>query len=183
MLVERSIDGDLNAFRSLMESQQTYAYVLAFRLLRDEDDAEDVVQEAFIRVWKNLARYRPEVKFTTWLYRIVVNLCYDKIKMEARRRSIVVYFRNLINRGELADGRDLPKESEDRDLSEQILLAARRLPPIQHLVFHLRDVQDLSIAEVAEVAGISVGSVKTNLCYARKSIRAAMTHHHGGEKP
>ena len=174
-LVKKSLEGDLTAFRLLMESQQQYAFALAFRLLHDEENAKDVVQDAFIRVWNNLAKYRPEVKFTTWLYKIVVNLCYDKMKMESRRNNAFGYLTRLLTGSDIADSRDLQQEVENIDLSDYILSAAQKLPPMENLVFHLRDVQDFSIEEVAEIAGISIGSVKTNLCYARKRIRIAVT--------
>ncbi len=157
-----------------MESKQRYAYALAFRLLHDTDDAEDVVQEAFIRVWKNLDSYRPEIKFTTWLYKIVVNLCYDKMKMASRRQHVFGYLAGLINPGDVADTRNVQEEIENLDLRDHIIASAKKLPPMERLVFHLRDIQDLSIGEIAEFAGISVGSVKTNLCYARKRIRLAL---------
>jgi RNA polymerase sigma-70 factor, ECF subfamily len=181
-LIKRSLEGELDAFRSLMESQQQYAYVLAFRLLHDEDDAKDVVQEAFIRVWNNLARYKPEVKFTTWLYKIVVNLSYDRMKMDARRHTVVGYVSRLLNRDEIPDGRDVQEEVENVDLSERILAVAAQLPPKQNLVFHLRDVQEFSIEEISEIAGISIGSVKANLCYARKRLRIALSHMQKGER-
>ena len=91
-LISRSRRGDLSAFRLLMESQQRYAYAVAYRLLHDTENAKDVVQEAFIRVWNNLDKYRQEVKFTTWLYKIVINLCYDKMKMESRRKRWLKLF-------------------------------------------------------------------------------------------
>jgi len=174
-LVKRSLEGDLGAFRELMDWQKEYAFILAIRLLHDEEDAQDVVQEAFIRIWKNLAKYREEVKFTTWLYKIVVNLCYDRIKMESRRNNIFGYLRGLIGHKEVADSRDLEAEAENADMREYILTVAKKLPPMENLVFHLRDLQDLSIEEIADVAGISVSSVKTNLCYARRRIRMALT--------
>lgn len=173
-LVGRSLKGDHAAFRALMESQQQYAYALAFRLLHDADDAKDVVQDSFIRVWNNLASYRPEFKFTTWLYKIVVNLCYDRMKMESRRSNVFGYIAGLITAADVADKRDVHKDVENLDLREHILSTAKKLPPMERLVFHLRDIQDLSIDEIANIAGISVGSVKTNLCYARKRIRLAL---------
>ena len=174
-LVRKSLEGDLGSFRLLMESHEHYCFVLALRLLHDEDDVKDIVQDAFIRVWNNLAAYRPEVKFTTWLYKIVVNLCYDKMKMERRRKNVFGYLVGVISPGDVPDSRDLQTEIEHTDLRDHILAAARRLPPMENLVFHLRDVQDFSIQEIAEIAGISIGSVKTNLCYARKRLRIAVT--------
>lgn len=173
-LIQRCLEGNFEAFGSLMESQQRYAYALAFRLLHDDEDAKDVVQDAFIRVWSNLKKYRPEVKFTTWLYKIVVNLCYDRMKMESRRNRVFGYLTGLVRRSDPADSRDLHKEVEGKDLHECILAAARKLPPMEKLIFHLRDVQDFSVEEVAEIARTSIGSVKTNLCFARKRIRTAV---------
>ena len=181
-LISRCREGDLAAFRLLMESQQRYAYAVAFRLLHDTDNAQDVVQEAFIRVWNNLGRYRPEVKFTTWLYKIVINLCYDRMKMESRRKRWLGYFGGTREQEEGVHGRDLATDIENADLRTHILREAKSLPPRQRLVFHLRDIQDFSLEEIAERAGMSIGTVKTNLCYARRKIREAVIHWEGGQQ-
>ena len=179
-LISRSVGGDLPAFRLLMESHQQYAYAVAFRLLHDTENTKDVVQEAFIRVWNNLHAYRREVKFTTWLYKIVINLCYDRMKMESRRQKWFGYVARLSEDDKVAQGRNLDEDIENADLREHILCEARKLPPRQHLVFHLRDIQDFSIEEIAEMASMSVSSVKTNLCYARRRIRVAVMNMQGG---
>jgi len=173
-LVQKSLDGDVSAFGSLMDSQKQYAYAVAFRLLHDEENSKDVVQEAFIRVWNNLEKYRKEIKFTTWLYKIVVNLCYDKIKMNSRQKNIFSYTGNLFGNNDVADSRDFHSEIEKSDLCDHVISESKNLPPKEYLVFHLRDVLDFSIEEIAEIAGISIGSVKTNLCYARRRIRIAV---------
>jgi RNA polymerase sigma-70 factor (ECF subfamily) len=173
-LITQSQAGNLPAFRSLMDSQKQYAYAVAFRLLRHEENANDIVQEAFIRVWNNLGRYRREVKFTTWLYKIVVNLCYDKIKMESRQKKIFGRFGDDPHTTDIADTRNLHDTIETNDLTAHILSESKRLPPKEYLVFCLRDIQDFSIEEIAEVAGMSIGSVKTNLCYARRRVRNAI---------
>jgi RNA polymerase sigma-70 factor (ECF subfamily) len=173
-LIVRSLEGDLSAFRLLMESQQRYAYAVALPLLRNEENAREVVQEAFVRVWNNLARYRREVKFTTWLYKIVVNLCYDKMKMESRRKNIFGSIGALFDGGDVAGSQDVHRQLEQADLRDHILSEAKKLPPKEQLVFHLRDVQDFSLQEIAEIAGLSIASVKTNLCYARRRLRMAL---------
>jgi RNA polymerase sigma-70 factor, ECF subfamily len=173
-LIAQSQNGNLPAFRLLMDSQKQYAYIVAIRLLRDEENAKDVVQEAFIRVWNNLGRYRKEVKFTTWLYKIVVNLCFDKIKMEKRQKNIFGSVGDLFRSDDVADNRDLQNEIEINDLHERVLSESKKLPPKEYLVFQLRDVQDFSIEEISEIIGMSIGSVKTNLCYARQRMRAAI---------
>lgn len=171
-LIGRCLRNESGAFRRLVEEHQSYVFSLAFRLLRDEDDARDVVQETFIRVWKNLHRYDQRAKFTTWLYTITVNLTSDMLKSRARRR-----------RWFLAPGTEETQHSAEAkeemnivngDLAANIKTLAGKLPPRQQLVFVLRDLQDLSVDEVGRILSMSTSSVKTNLCYARRFIRAHM---------
>ena len=173
-LIRQCRHGDLHAFRLLVESHESYLYALAFRILRQEDDARDVVQESFIRIWKKLPQYMPEVKFTTWIYTITVHLCYDRIKMDARRHTNIIRDQDPEQSDRADPSEDPQKETEERDLCARILSAATKLPPMERLVFHLRDIQDFTIEEIASIAGISPGTVRTNLCYARKRLRAVV---------
>lgn len=172
-LIERSKRGESDAFRHLVESHQGYAYALAFRLVCEEEAAKDVVQESFIRVWKHLQEYDPAVKFTTWLYRIVVNLSFDRLKMDKRRRQVIENEQELDERFPL-DNNAAEQNLINRDLAERIKSVAERLPLKQRLVFVLRDLNDLSVKETAEVLAMSSGSVKANLSYARQTIRKQM---------
>ncbi len=175
VLVERCKLGDQVTFRTLMNSYQQYAYAIAFRLLADEENARDIVQEAFIRVWRNLHRYRKEVKFTTWLYTIVVNLCYDKIKSDHRRRIIFRTSESPAVDSDPVGGNNVQDTVEKKNLREHIIALSRKLPPKEYLVFVLRDIQDFSIAEIAGMTGISGNSVKVNLFHARKKIRTELS--------
>jgi RNA polymerase sigma-70 factor, ECF subfamily len=171
-LISRSARGEQEAFRSLVEQQQSYVFALAFRILCDRDDAEDVVQETFIRVWGHLRSYDPAMKFTTWLYKIAVHLAYDRLKARKRRRWLV-----SLSTADLAPPESAPNEEEGfakRDLADHIKGMADNLPLKQRLVFSLRDLQDLSIEEVGQILSMSAGTVKANLCYARQSIRKKM---------
>lgn len=168
-LIERSQAGDMNAFRTLVERHQRYAYALAFRIVCNESDARDIVQESFIRVWRSLKAFDLDKKFTTWLYRIVVNLACDCMRAEKRKRRLF-----LVTGEEECFARENGLSDEtvcNRDLVEHIRRLADGLPPRQRLVFVLRDLQDMTMEEVAETLHMSMASVKTNLCYARKQIR------------
>jgi RNA polymerase sigma-70 factor (ECF subfamily) len=174
-LVARSAGGDTRAFAALMGETQQYAFSLAFRMLCDEDDAKDVVQEAFVRVWRHLGSFDGSSKFTTWLYSIVSRLCLDRLRARARQSANNV---DLEACEGLSHAGEHPATAiENRELASIIEGLAGRLSPTQRLVFTLRDLQDLPVAEVCAITGLSEGSVKTNLCYARKALRALFDAH------
>jgi RNA polymerase sigma-70 factor, ECF subfamily len=152
-----------------VERHQYYVYSLAFRSVLHREDAEDIVQDAFIRVWLNLRSFDFRGKFTTWVYRIVVNLCVDRMRNKRKFASDAV---RVDEKKPLWTSRqDNVKTMEEKDLAEYIKMLAEHLSPKQRMVFILRDLQDLSIEEVSRVMQISEGSVKTNLYHARNAIR------------
>jgi len=172
-LIGRCLRNEGGAFRQLVEEHQRYVFSLAFRVLRDDEDARDVAQETFIRVWKNLHAYDMRAKFTTWLYTITVNLSYDLLKSKTRKR------RWFLDPGFAESGNSAGASEEEtnivnRDLAAKIEELAGSLPPKQQLVFILRDLQDLSVDEVAQALVMSTSTVKANLCYARRFIREQM---------
>jgi RNA polymerase sigma-70 factor (ECF subfamily) len=170
-MIWRSREGDLSAFQQLVEHYQHYAYILAFRLLGNDEDAKDAVQEAFIRVWKHIKNFNLSSKFTTWFYRIVTNLCLDRIKAQKRKNR---FFSQGIGQDQLLvpTNKKNPEENcINKDLAGTIIRLSEALTPKQHIVFVLRDLQDLDMKEVARISGMSVNSVKSNLFYARRNIR------------
>jgi RNA polymerase sigma-70 factor, ECF subfamily len=178
-VVSRSQCRDLAAFEQLVRDYQPYAFSLAMRLLCDEAEASDVVQESFIRVWKNIDRYDPNQKFTTWLYKIVSNLCVDRFRSLKRRRNIFLSRDRDPAMEDLPDERDWETLGSREQLAGIIITLSNKLSRTQKLVFTLRDLQDLTVEEVVEITGLSIGSVKTNLHYARKSIRDMLVRHYG----
>jgi RNA polymerase sigma-70 factor (ECF subfamily) len=170
-MIERCKRGDTSAFRSVMEKFQGYAYALALRMICDEEDAKDIVQDSFIRVWNNIGRYNPKVKFTTWLYSIVTNLCYDKLRARKRRQIVTMEEINISMLATAAAEGDPEKLCCDKELASIISALTEELPPKQKMIFVLRDLQGLNIREVCEILRLSESSVKTNLVYARKYIR------------
>lgn len=164
----RATRGSTQAFREVVEWLQPYAYSVACRFTGDADDAEDIVQEAFVRLWHHLPDYKPEIKLTTWLYRIVVNLCFDFLKSRHRRQQK--------NRIGLVDGHDVAdpgtpeKELQQRELVDAIHRACETLPPKQRAVFILRDLEGLSAQEACEALSMDPGTLKSNLFYARRQM-------------
>jgi RNA polymerase sigma-70 factor (ECF subfamily) len=174
-ILARASNGERGAFDELVRTYQSYAYRLAVRILCNETEAEDVVQEAFVRVWRNFDRYDPRVLFTTWLYRIVTNLCLDHLR--AMKRHGLVPHRHTSPVDASPDppsAVDIEKAVSTADLIRIVRTIAGDLPETQRLVFTLRDLQDLSIAEVRQITGLSEASIKTNLHYARRTLRERM---------
>ena len=169
-LIKNALEGDLSAFEAILKNHQYYAYTVAFRVLTNDDDAKDVVQECFVRIWKNLGSYNMKVKFTTWMYKIVINLCYDKLrrrKMENERRETID--------DAFVSGLDNPEKLlTNKEQAEIIKHVSNRLPEKQRMVFVLRDLEELTTEEVSQIMEISVESVKTNLSIARKTIRTKL---------
>lgn len=178
-VVTRSQCRDLAAFEQLVRKYQPYAFSLAMKFLCDEAEASDVVQDSFLRVWKNIDRYDPNQKFTTWLYKIVANLCVDRLRALKRSRSIFLSRDRDPVMEDLPDERDWETMRSHEQLADIIRTLSGQLSRKQRLVFTLRDLQDLTVAEVAEITGLSIGSIKTNLHYARKSIRDVLVRHYG----
>lgn len=178
-VVSRSQCRDLVQFEALVRTYQPYAFSLAMKFLCDEAEASDVVQESFFRVWKNIDRYDPNQKFSTWLYKIVSNLCVDRFRSLKRSRSLFFSRDRDPAMEDLPDERNWETMRSHEELAEIIRTLSKRLSRTQKLVFTLRDLQDLTLVEVVEITGLSIGSVKTNLHYARKSIRDMLVRHYG----
>jgi len=181
-IISLCIKGNKEAFRRLVEKYQPYAYALALRLLCHEEDAKDVVQDCFIRVWYHLQKFNPKYQFTTWLYKIVTNLCYDRIKMAKRRKKVFSYGLENENLLKITNELNMENEIDNKELTKTIEIFSHDLTPKQRMVFVLRDLQDLSIKEVAKILGISMNAVKSNLSLARQMIRKKLeiTGIHGG---
>mgnify|MGYP001167438843 CR=1 FL=1 len=167
--IEQSLKNDEKAFRTIVESYQNMVYTLAFRLVCHQEEAEDVVQETFIRVWLHLHRYRHDMKFSTWVYAIATNICLDKLKSKKYRfdlgKADFTMIDQLISE-EKADDKLLSSE-----MAEIIQALTNELSPKQKVVFALRFFEDLEVEEIVKITGMSAAKIKSNLFLARKYIR------------
>jgi RNA polymerase sigma-70 factor (ECF subfamily) len=170
-LIAEAKNGDVHAFRKIVNGYQSYAYAIAFRFLCDEDDAEDIVQECFIRIWNHLQNFDSRMKFTTWMYKIVVNLCYDKAKSNKRRMSLFARLNDNSSQDDYIESANIERELTDKETIALIKQIADGLSEKQRMIFLLRDLQDLTIQEVVDITGMSESAIKTNLFYARQNIR------------
>jgi len=168
-IIKQIQKGDKNAFRVLVEKYQQTAFRLAFRMLGDEDEARDVVQDSFIRIWEKFDTYNENEKFTSWMYKIVKNRAIDSLRATKRRPTVSI--EKLIPVIREAGENNAHSILENREAGELIRLITTGLPDKQQLIFSLRDLQGLSPEEVGEITGMSESSIKSNLYHARKAIR------------
>ncbi|MFH1161165.1 MAG: RNA polymerase sigma factor [bacterium] len=168
-LVNRIKNGDQKAFSEVLTMYQQTAYNLAFRILLDEEEARDTVQESFIKIWKKIGLYNPSQKFTTWMFRIVTNSAVDRYRALKRRNEVGLEV--LSGKLEKICSGATDTVLDNKDLARLIGTLAGELPEKQRLVFILRDIQEMDSAEVQLILKLSENTIKSNLYHARKSIR------------
>jgi RNA polymerase sigma-70 factor, ECF subfamily len=176
VLVARARSGDQDAFGTLMARHRDGVFTMALRLVGERETAADVTQEAFLRAWRGLARFRGEARFTTWLYRITVNTASNHRARVARHRAA-----SLDETAGVADpDAPSPEDAAERvGVRRDLLAALAALPMRQRTVVVLKDVYGWTHQEIAGALGISVTAAKVRLHRARARLR----DHLGGERP
>ncbi len=172
-LIEKAQRGDSQAFRKLVEMHRLFAYSVAFRFTGNAPDAEDITQEVFIKLWRNLGKYKQGIKLTTWLYQIITNHCLDYLK-SASRKNQMKHVEMKLSR-QITDESNHGQQVEDRELLHIVTDLAKQLTPKQQTVFVLRDLEGLSVDEVCKILDMSAEKMKSNLYYARQKIREDLT--------
>ena len=167
-ILQRCLEGDKTAFRWVVQTYQRMVFSLALKMLADEEDAKDVVQETFIRVWQGMSGYNPQMTFSSWLYTIASHLCLDRLKNEKRMHS---FPQDELSLRQFASDTDSQVALENKDWISIIRLLAERLSPKQRLVFTLCQLEGLTSAEAEQITGMNAFQVKTNLYLARQKIR------------
>jgi RNA polymerase sigma-70 factor, ECF subfamily len=179
-LVERARAGDQQAFGELVRQYERKVYRLAMNITRHEEDAEDVLQEAFLKAYEHLDRFKGDSKFYTWLVRIAVNEALMKLRQ--RRGDRTVPLDEPLNTGEetvtreIAVWDDNPEQQYSKEEIQKILSdAVDGLKADFRTVFTLRDIEELSTEETAEILGLSIPAVKSRLLRARLALREKLT--------
>jgi RNA polymerase sigma-70 factor (ECF subfamily) len=178
-LVARSIGGDLDSFNQLVLRWERPIYALAYRVIGREEDARDVTQEAFLRAFRALGGFKGQAKFSSWLYRITLNLCRDWMRRE--RRTPIAQAPEGVDLVELA-GETTPSESVEelvsrRQLGRAVEKAMALLPEEQRTAIILKEYHGLTFQEIADMLDCPLSTVKTRLYQGltvlRKQLRAA----------
>ena len=171
-IILRCQQGDKEAFRWVVQTHQQLIFSLALKMLCDEEEAKDMVQETFIRVWQNIRSYDLRTTFSTWVYTIASRLCIDRLKRA--RRIVALPDDELALRRFASDG-DNQLALENKEWVSIVRTIAGELSDKQRLVFTLCQLEGLSSAEVEQITGLDARQVKSNLYIARQTIRKRLT--------
>jgi RNA polymerase sigma-70 factor (ECF subfamily) len=173
-LIRRLQSGDVAAFRELVEANKQRLFALAYGLVGNAQEAEDVSQEAFIKVYRGIGGFRGDAQLSSWMYRIVVNLCLNRRRKKSL--SAMELREDFENDGTLASAAgDNPEHHTEASLLQRHLRhALQRLSPQQRTIFILRHDQDLPLKEISSIMKISEGTVKSQLFRAVAKLQQAL---------
>ena len=175
-IIEQCRKGNLQDFRKLVEKATPFAFSVAFRMMGNEEQAADIVQETMITIWKTIKKIKSAESFNTWMYRIVVNKCYDEMRRKKRNPEFIAdeaAWKKISERVTENPG----SEMENKEMAKMIAALTEKLSPKQKAVFVLADLEEMSNDEISAVTGMSRLNVKANLHYARKNIGEMIRKH------
>ncbi len=171
-IIKQVLGGDADAFEHIVKKYEKKVYNLALRYLKNRDDALDLSQEVFIQVYNNLAQFRGDSQFSTWIYRVTYNKCVDMLRKTQKLRRNVVMSTDDENFFETRDRRaSIEEDYEGRETLVTVMKIIDTLPSEQRDVVILRYIKDLSYSQIADVLEIAEGTVKSRLNRARLKIK------------
>ena len=167
-IIERCRRGETGAFRAVVQTFQPMIYSLSVKMLADEEEAKDIVQDTFIKAWQSISSFDGRYSFSTWLYTIASRLCIDRIRKlrfsEPMNDDIAVF------EGCASDSNP-ERQLESSEWVSVVKVLARKLSNKQRLVFTLSQLEGLDTEEVIRITGMDATQIKSNLSLARKSVR------------
>jgi len=183
-LIDKINAGDFQAFEALVNRYEGKVYRLAMRMLRNQQDAEDALQEAFLQVYRGLKSFEGRSNFSTWLFRLATNVCLMKIRHRGTEPTGMVPLEDFLpqhEQGNQSSLQEWPEKPEEilltKESREKMMEALDQLPADYRAVFILRDIEGFSNAEAGEALGISVAAVKSRLHRARIALRGMLAEY------
>ena len=187
-LVERVQSGDKSAFEPLMRRYEDKVFRLAVGMMKNRDDALDAVQDAFLSVYRKIGTFRKDSSFSTWLYRVALNAIYMKLRSQSRhgRTEPLDELESILDPAKIRMVMPVRSERADdsllrKELAAQLREAVAALPEDYRIIFTLRDVEDLSNQEVADILGLTLAATKTRLHRARLFLRERLAAYLQGD--
>jgi len=167
-VVRRVKKGETDLYEILVRRYEKKLCALAWRMLHNRADVEDAVQEAFMKAYRSLARFRGDAQFSTWIYRITVNLILNRLRKSSKMKEIE------LDTDRIEDSSNPRVSARNRELRLATARAIADLPPRQRAIFHMRYEEERPHAEIAQVLGLSEGAVKSSYHHAVLKLRESL---------
>lgn len=179
-IIERTLCGEPEAFNLLVHRWERQIYGLALRMLGRDDEAKDATQETFLSAYRNLSKFRGEAKFSSWIYRIALNICNTKLR--GRSKNVVSLEEQQENIGfeVVADSEDLAEGIQRDQVARHVRRALQGLPPDMRQVIVMKEYEDLKFSEIADILGIPVSTVKTRMYTGLAELKKRLGHVRSG---
>ncbi|HXV78016.1 MAG TPA: RNA polymerase sigma factor [Candidatus Polarisedimenticolaceae bacterium] len=181
-LIRAAAAGDRRAFDELVRLKRERVVRTAYQITGDLDDALDVAQGVFLKLWRGLERFDPRRRFDTWVYRITVNAAIDMLRSRGARGTVQP-LPDEIASGEPTPETDPARELDRREVQRAFLRLAARLAPRQRAVFVLREIEGLGTSEIAAAMGVTESTVRNHLLQARRTLREGLEREYPGLVP
>jgi RNA polymerase sigma-70 factor (ECF subfamily) len=175
-LIESCTRRDETAFRTLIRQYTDFAYRVAFRIMNDEEESKDIVQESFITVWKKIHDFDPRRKFSNWFYRIIVNKCHDALRKKKKMQLVYPDGKDWDLPGMISESNP-ERLLNNKEAGRIIRNITFTLSPKQKIVFVLSELEGLSHDDIAAITGMAKTSIKSNLNHARRKISEKIKNH------
>jgi len=172
ILLEKAVKGDIKSFEILIRKYQKFAFNIALNYLKNIEEAEDATQEALIKAFRYLKKFQMESKFSTWLYRIVINTCKDELRKKSRNQKVINIDSEETYVNEIEDITYEPlKEIEEKEISNKLKEAVNSLKIKYKEVIVLCDINGMSYNEISDILEIPVGTVRSRINRGRLTLR------------
>jgi RNA polymerase sigma-70 factor (ECF subfamily) len=176
LLIKKSKSGDIEAFEQLIFDYQKKAYNIALRIMGNQEDAKDMCQEAFIRIFKSIEGFKEQSSFSTWMYRIITNVCLDEIRKRKKSDTVSIDSTFETQDGEIhyeiVSEDDTPEEAYIRTEKKRLILKTiNELNEEYKTAIVLRDIQGFSYEEIANILCCSIGTVKSRINRGRNILK------------
>ena len=176
ILIKSALKGDMQSFEELMYQYEKKVYNVALRVFKNPEDAKDISQDVFIKIYKNLDKFDNKSSFSTWLYRITTNTCIDELRKRKGKETISIDNDIEDDEGnfkrEFADNEPTPEEKViSKEGESEIIKSMNTLSDEHRTIIVMRDIEGLSYTEISEIIGVSIGTVKSRISRARLQLK------------
>ncbi|SEL81323.1 RNA polymerase, sigma subunit, ECF family [Aquimarina amphilecti] len=173
--IKQVLEGDANAFSTLVERYQNLVYTVIYRMVRNKEEAEEVAQDTFIKAYRSLSNYRGEAKFSTWLYTIAYRKSLDAIK--TKKRFVATELIEEISEGEVTNVNDALSYLQDKERKQIISDSILKLPEEEAAIITLYYFEEKSVKEIKDIIGLTEDNIKIKLYRSRKKLYSILKYH------